>query len=209
MKFGFSGAQHLPPLSRPRAAEVLQCSSAPNSSSCLRLRRWEEGHWAPWGMLRDSYLDYCTKRRVRLKSRHELPTRPSSPLGYSEVSGGPLWGLWGETHAGGKSQPPRHWTARGRSPHTATERPQPQLHLKPLQSRLPVEEVWILRIYLFYTEPHVSTAQLVNSISEYSVVISLWHSLQMLSFVLSWCLTLSSIMAIMSPTVFRSSSSPI
>lgn len=162
MKFGFSGAQHLPPLSLPRAAEVLQRSSAPNSSSCLSLRRWEEGHWAPWGMLRDSYLDYCTKRRARLKSHRELPTRPSSPRGYSEVSGGPLRGLRRGTHAGGKSQPPRHWTAHGRSPHTATERPQPQQHLKPPQSRPPVEEIWILRICLFLespVSPHLSGQQ--------------------------------------------------
>lgn len=209
MKFGFSGAQHLPPLSSPRAAEVLQCSSAPNSSSCPRLRRWGEGHWAPRGMLRDSYLDYCTRRRVRLEPRHELPARPPSPLGYSEVSGGPLRGLWGETHAGGKTQPPRHWTAHGRSPHTATERPQPQLHLKPPQSRLPVEEIWIFRTYLCYTEPHVSTCQ--RSTALVSTVLSYLHDTHYRCSPLfsDWCLTLSSIMAIMSPTVFRSSSSPI
>lgn len=109
------------------------------------MRRWEEGPSVPWGMLQDSYLD-CTGRRVKLKSHPEPLTLLSSPPGYCEETRtvrtvGSLWALRGETHGPGKAQPPRHQTKHGRSPHTATEQPQLQLHPKPLQSHLPVEEV--------------------------------------------------------------------
>lgn len=139
MKFGFSGALSLQSLSLPQAVEVLQCGSAPTSLSCMRMRRWEEGPLVPWGMLRDRYLDCCTERRVKLKAHPELLKLPSSPPGYCEetMAVGPLRG---ETHGAGRAQIPRHQTKHGRSPHTVTEQPQLQLHPKPLQSHLPVEE---------------------------------------------------------------------
>lgn len=121
---------------------MLQCGSALNSSSCTRMRRWEVCSLVPRGMLQDSYLDCCTERRAKLKSHPELLTLLSSPPGHSEETrtAGPPQAPWGGTRGAGKAQPPRHQTEHGHSPHTGTEQLQLQLHLKPLQPHLPVEE---------------------------------------------------------------------
>lgn len=79
---------------------------------------------------------------MELKSHPELLTLLSSLSGYCEAmrTVGPLWALQGETRGAGKAQPPRHQIERGHSLHTGTKQPQLQLHPKPLQSHLSVEE---------------------------------------------------------------------
>lgn len=160
MKSGFLDAPSLQSPSLPQAAEALQWSSAPSPSSCIRMRRWEEGFLIPWGMLHDmrSYLDCCTKRRA--KSHPELPTLLSSPPCYSEEkrTAGPLLALWSETHEAEKARLPRHLREHAHSPHTETEQPQLQRHPTPLQPHLPVEgkiQVYILKHNTHIVKAHI------------------------------------------------------
>lgn len=177
MKSGFSGAPSLHSLSLPQAAEVLQCGSAPNSLSYMRTRRWGEGSSVPWGMLWDSYLHCCTERRVKLKSRPDPLTLLSS--GYFEKTRtvrtvGPLRAQQRDTHGAGKARSPRQRTKRDRSPHTATEQPQLQLHPRPLHSHPPVEEETGLYNFknnrVFLSQSTMSLI-LSSSVGQYTVVL--------------------------------------